>query len=178
MTASPSGLSAALLPTQRTLCGSEPKAFPVGKGTQCPFSAPQEQGSSPAPAFPRQPWLGPARTSPGMEPSWGRAERSPPDLSRPVMCTALSTYLCDTREAAFLDVSFLPGGDFNHCMSALIPPSAPAAPQNRPQSLFSLHLSLLRSFSASLQLISFVFLSFPHFPPSHLLSFSCSSHDP
>ena len=126
MTASPSGLSAALLPTQRTLCGSEPKAFPVGKGTQCPFSAPQEQGSSPALAFPRQPWLGPARACPSMEPSWGRAERLPPDISGPVTGTALSTYLCDTREAAFLDVSFLPGGDFNHCMSALIPPSAPA----------------------------------------------------
>ena len=126
MTASPSGLSAALLPTQRTLCGSEPKAFLVGKGTQCPFSAPQEQGSSPALAFPRQPWLGPARICPGMEPSWRRAERSPLDLSGPVTGTALSTELCDTREAAFLDVSFLPGGDFNHCMSALISPSAPA----------------------------------------------------
>ena len=73
MTASPSGLSAALLPTQCTLCGSEPKAFPVGKGTQCPFSAPQEQGSSPALAFPRQPWLGLARACHSMEPSWGRA---------------------------------------------------------------------------------------------------------
>ena len=46
MTASPSGLSAALLPTQSTLCGSEPKAFPVGKGTQCPFQLLRNRGAA------------------------------------------------------------------------------------------------------------------------------------
>ena len=38
-----------------------------------PFSAPQEQGSSPALAFPRQPWLVPSQACPNIEPSWGRA---------------------------------------------------------------------------------------------------------
>ena len=62
MTASPTGLSAALLPTQRTLCGSEPKAFPLGKGTQSPFQLLRNRGAAQHWHFPGShglPLLGP-----------------------------------------------------------------------------------------------------------------------
>ena len=52
--------------------------------------------------------------------------------------------------------------------------SITAAPQNGPRLLFSFHLSLLRSFSASLHfLIFFLFLSLPHSHPIYNLKLQC-----
>ena len=85
------------------------------------------------------------------------------------------------REAAFLAVSFWPGGDFSDWMSALIPPSAPALQLLKTDhDCFSpsISLSLLRSFSASLHFLSFLSFSLsPSFTSRSSLLFSCSSHN-
>ena len=86
------------------------------------------------------------------------------------------------REAAFLAVSFWPGGDFNHCMCALIPTSSPALQLPKmDHDCFSpsISLSYVPSLLLSISSLFFLFLSLPHLHPftwSSLL-FSCSSHN-
>ena len=84
------------------------------------------------------------------------------------------------REAAFLAVSFWPGGDFNHWMSALIPPSAPALQLLKTEHdcfspSISLSLTFLLCFSPFPLFLSFSFS--PSFTSRSSLLFSCSSHN-
>ena len=77
------------------------------------------------------------------------------------------------REAAFLAVSFWPGGDFNLWMSALIPPSAPALQLLKTDhDCFSpsITLSYIPSLLLSISSLFFLFLSLPHLHPGHLYS--------
>ena len=83
------------------------------------------------------------------------------------------------REAAFLAVSFWPGGDFNHGMSALTLPSAPALQLLKTDhDCFSpsilLSLTFLLCFSPFPLFLSFSFS--PSFTSQSSLLFSCSSH--
>ena len=84
------------------------------------------------------------------------------------------------REAAFLDVSFWPDGDFNHSMSALIPPSAPALQLLKTEHdcfspSISLSLTFLLCFSPFPLFLSFSFS--PSFTSRSSFLFSCSSHN-
>ena len=84
------------------------------------------------------------------------------------------------REAAFLAVSFWPGGDFNLWMSALIPPSAPALQLPKMDHdcfspSISLSLTFLLCFSPFPLFLSFSFS--PSFTSQSSLLFSCSSHN-
>ena len=82
------------------------------------------------------------------------------------------------REAAFLAVSFWPGGDFSHWMSALIPPSAPALQLLKTDhDCFSPSISLSYVPSLLLSISSLSFSLSPSFTSRSSLLFSCSSHN-